>query len=122
VKLIGWAVYREWRSDKSWKNLTALVFIALFFLLFSNRFFHNLSYYLELRSMSVGDVSRIEANGKVFSNPDEVAILTDGSNDAQWFSYNHGGVAQPVPVIVYYKSGNRVSTSLDFTSGERMLL
>ncbi len=102
---MGWAVYREWRSKKSKVTLLGLIFLGLVFLVLANRFLHNVVYYYELRFMSPQEISSIDVEGKSLSSANELATLTDGFNDVQWFSYNHGGVANPVSIIVHYKSG-----------------
>jgi hypothetical protein len=112
--LTGWIVYKDWRSQKTSKNIVVLVFVSLFFLTFSNRFLFNLKYYCELRFMAPQQISSIEVDGKSISNPNEVATLANGFNDIQWFSYNHGGTAKPVMVTVHYKSGREGKYAVKF--------
>jgi hypothetical protein len=103
--LMAWAVYRKRKSKKSGVALLGLIFVGLVLLVFANRFLHNLIYYRELRSMSPQEISAIAVDGKSLSKTNDLATLTDGFNDVQWFAYNHGGVAAPVSIVVHYKSG-----------------
>ena len=63
--------------------------------------------------MSPQEVSSIDVDGKSLSNANELATLTDGFNDVQWFAYNHGGVATPVSITVLTNQDGRVRMPLD---------
>jgi hypothetical protein len=103
--LFGWAAYKEWRSDKSTAKLLTLGLVVLLFLVFANRFLHNLSYYHELRTMSTGELSGFEIDGKLISNPQDVSNIVNALHESEWFSYNHGGAARKVTLTVHFKNG-----------------
>jgi len=105
IGLMAWTAYRKWRTKKSNVALIGLIFLGLVFLVVANRFVHNVVYYYQLRHMSAREISSIDVNGKSLSDAHELTTLTGGFNDVQWFSYNHGGVAVPVAIVVHYKSG-----------------
>lgn len=103
--LAAWAAYRDWRSRGRRGSLAVIALLAVFFLLVGNRFLHNALYLYELRSMSAAQVSAVEIDGKPVTDPRALSEIVAAFNDVTWFSYNHGGAASPVRVIVRFKSG-----------------
>ena len=103
--LAGWAAYRDWRSRGSRGSLAVVALLAVFLLLVGNRFLHNALYLYELRSMSAEQVSAVEVGGKSVTDSRAVSEIVAAFNEVTWFSYNHGGTAAPVRVVVRFKSG-----------------
>lgn len=103
--LMGWAVYRDWRSRRKRGSLALIALISIFLLIVVNRFGHNALYLYELRSMSAAQVSAVEIGGESVTDPRAVSEIVSAFNEVTWFSYNHGGTAARVPVVVRFKSG-----------------
>ena len=112
--LMGWVVYRDFRSRKSRKSLAAIVFLSIFLLIAGNRFAHNALYLYELRSMSAAQLSAVEVGGKSVTDPRALSEIVAAFNEVTWFSYNHGGTAAPVPVVVRFKSGAESRYSVSY--------
>src|SRR3712207_1162309 len=103
--LAAWAAYRDWRAGRKRGSLVVIGLLAVFFLLVADRFAHNALYLQELRSMSAEQLSAVEIDGKSVTDPRALSEIVNAFNEATWFSYNHGGAASPVLVVVRFKSG-----------------
>lgn len=103
--VVGVAAYFDWRSRRSRGSLVVIALLLVFLLLVGNRFVHNALYLYELRSMSAAEVSAVEVGGETVTDPRAVSDIVAAFNEVTWFTYNHGGAAAPVRVVVRFKSG-----------------
>ena len=112
--LFLWAVYYNWRHTNNSGNLVPLAFLALFFLVTSNQFVHNVANHLEVRLMRPAAVTQVDVDGKAITNPQEFTPIVSALNDSTWFSYNHGGAARRVQLVIYFSNGARRSYDVGY--------
>jgi hypothetical protein len=58
-----------------------------------------------LSGLATDQVSRIQISKQTISDPSDLSPIIAALNDNEWFSSNHGGWAEMVPLIITMKSG-----------------
>ncbi len=102
--LILLCVYYDEKSNR-FKNKIGLVFLTIFVLVTGNRFVHQLWSRMILQGLSPQQVSLITINNQQVSSPETITKITSNLNQIQWFSADHGGWSQMVPMTITMKNG-----------------
>lgn len=69
------------------------------------RFFHQWANHRLLEQLSLDEVASIEVNDRPVTGRNDLARLIAALHEVEWFSSNHGGWAQVVPLVIRMKSG-----------------
>jgi hypothetical protein len=93
------------RSRPTPKLFGISAFILLWAGLVGQPFVREILLHRNLHSLRPDSIASIEVNGRSLTERDQIATVTSVLNSPQWFSVNHGGWADAVPLIIHLKSG-----------------
>jgi hypothetical protein len=105
-------LFTEWkpillnRSRPTPKLLGISAFMLLWIGLLAQLFIREISLHYRLSNLRPDAVASIEVNNHLLTNRDEITAITNVLNHPQWFSVNHGGWADEVPIFIKFKTGD----------------
>lgn len=85
-----------------------IVFASIIGIMMSVRYFHQVSNHIMLRSLTTSEVSTITVGNTQFSEDDQLQPIIGALNDKQWFSVNHSGWGDAVPLIITLQDGTTI--------------
>lgn len=86
-------------------GLLIAVFAGLMALMMGVRFAQQVKKHAILSGLATEQVSRIQIGKQAISDPDDLSPVISALKGNEWFSSNHGGWAEMVPLIITMKSG-----------------
>jgi hypothetical protein len=93
-------------SEKKKKShYFTLGFLILIWLIVGIRYFNQMRNHIILGSLDANAISQIQVGGKTFTEGDHLRLISESLRDNKWFSSNHGGFAEAMPLIITFKSG-----------------
>jgi hypothetical protein len=93
------------RSRLSGEQLIASAFLLLWLSLFAQLYVRQFFLHHNLHNLRSDSIASIEVNGRSLTDRNQIAAVTGVLTSPQWFSVNHGGWADTVPLVIHLKSG-----------------
>lgn len=98
------ALYLTWfKKQKGGYLFAALTGLAL--LVMGGRYICQVSNHVLLNHLSADDVAEIQIGKSIVSQQSDVGRVVEALNESRWFSSNHGGWAEAVPLVIRMKNG-----------------
>ena len=102
---LQWMAVLRGKSRATPKLIGMTAFLLLWVGLLSQLFVREFYLHRNLHTLRPDSVASIEVNGHVLTDRDNLSRISDVLNRPEWFSVNHGGWADEVPLTIHLKTG-----------------
>lgn len=78
---------------------------GLMLLLMGTRYVNQARNHLFLSNLSAAEVAQVQVGRSIIDDADDIELIVAALNDKSWFSSNHGGWAETVPLVILMQDG-----------------